>query len=100
MKTNKTVNYKGEKIKVKFEKTFSTINVLQEEEQCKRTGKYLKSRIVEIDYTFIINSKEYKVHSRYERDEKQSYRHTFEGFVFTQDNDKKIIEHIIAKYGI
>ena len=90
---NKTVNYKGEKIKVSFEKP--------EEGFTRVIDKMEGIRIKEAHGTrvYAINKKHYTVGWTVRRKEKASIRLHFEGFS-CGDSEKKMIEHIISKYGL
>lgn len=90
----KTVNYNGEKIKVNFEKPDNGFTRIVD-----KMDKY--GRITQAHGTRIydINEKSYVVDWTVRRKEKASVRLHFEGFT-CGDSEKKMIEHIISKYGI
>lgn len=87
----KTVKYNGENIKV----SFTTINFTRV------VDKMEGIRIVEAHGTeeFIINEKTYTVNWMMKHKTKPSIRLEFEGFI-CGDSEKKMIEHILEKYGI
>ena len=90
-KIKKTVKYNGENIKVDFQVVNMTRIV----------DKLEGVRIVEAHGThdFIINGKSYQVGWTMKNKNTSSVRLHFEGFT-CGDSEKKMIEHIISKYGI
>jgi carbonic anhydrase len=87
----KTVKYNGENIKVNFETANKTRVV----------DRMDGIRILEAHGTkdFIINGKAYKIEWTTKYNNTYSVKHHFEGFT-CGDSEKKVIEHIISKYGI
>ena len=88
----KVISYNGEKIKVYFRKANFSRNI----------SRYASPTLmVEAKGTndFIINGKSYTVSWHMKRKEKASTTLSFEGFT-CGDNEKKMIEHIVEKYGI
>lgn len=87
----KTVKYKGENIKVLFEKA----------NQTRVVDRMEGIRIVDAHGTkdYIINGKVYRVEWTMKYKNKHSVRLHFEGFT-CGDSDKKMIEYIISKYGV
>lgn len=87
----KTVKYKGENIKVLFEKANHTRVVDRME----------GIRIADAHGTkdFIINGKVYTVEWTMKYKNKHNVQLHFEGFT-CGDSDNKMIEHIISKYGV
>lgn len=88
----KSVSYKGTKIKVRFHMDNHTRIVDKID---------ANKRIIEAHGTkdFIINAKRYKIEWTMIYKERHNVRLHFEGFS-CPDNDKKMIEHIINKYGV
>lgn len=89
---NKTVVYKGEKIKVNFRKENFT-KIIDQIKTNKLPGKSHGT------YDFIINDKTYLVHWSSIYKNTISTRLIFENFTCGH-SEKKMIEHIISKYGI
>ena len=87
----KTVTYNGETTKVEFKKSNHT-RVIDRQE-----GPY----IIEAHGTedFKINEKTYTVNWTMVCNKSKSKQFHFEGFT-CGDSEKKIVEHIISKYGI
>jgi len=88
----KTVQYKGDKIKVEFTK----INFTRVVDKQMPNG-----RIIEAHGTkdFIINNKTYQVEWTMKFKTTFSTRLHFEGYT-CGDSEKKMIEHILEKYGL
>ena len=95
----KLVNFNGEKIKVEFSYNAKEYNVIQKYKDCLKRRIVIQPQIEKNILEYKINGKSYEVICNVTRGEKLSCKHTFEGVTFP-DNNKKIIEHIIAKYGI
>ena len=89
---NKTVNFKGGKVKVDFEKANFKREVLRQD----KNGRILEAKGEE---EFIINGKSYKVEWYLIVNKRPVLKMMFEGFE-CGDNQKKMIEFIISKYGI
>lgn len=87
----KTVKYNGENIKVDF----TTTNFSREIDEM--DGIRIKK--AHGTNEFKINEKTYVVGWTMNRKEKSSIRLHFEGFT-CGDSEKKMIEHIILKYGL
>ncbi len=88
----KTVKYNGENIKIEFEKTNFT-KVVDQIKTIKLAGKSHGT------YDFNINDKTYTVNWTNVYKNTSSTQLHFEGFT-CGDSEKKIIEHIILKYGL
>ena len=88
---NKTVTYNGEKTKVTFEKANHTRVI----------DKMDGIRIADAHGTedFIINGKTYQVEWTMKYKTTHSVQLHFAGFT-CGDSEKKMIEHIISKYGL
>jgi len=89
---NKTVQYNGEKIKVEFTKSNFT-KVVDQIKTVKTPGKTHGT------YDYCINGKTYTVNWTNVYKNTSSTQLHFEGFT-CGDSEKKMIEHIISKYGI
>jgi hypothetical protein len=91
MDMKKTVNYNQENIKVEFE----TLNFTR------IVDRMDGIRIADAHGTkdFIINNKTYKTEWGMKYNKSHSTQLHFEGFT-CGDSEKKMIEHIISKYGI
>ena len=87
----KTVKYNGENIKVDFVKTNHTRVVTRMD------GIRIADAHGTIDYT--INGKTYTTTWTMTYNKVHSVQRHFEGFT-CGDSEKKLIEHIISKYGI
>lgn len=92
----KTVKYNGENIKVNFNKIYNNDRIIDEFKQFSDYRKITKSRGT---YGFNINGKVYQVSWSMNFNSTASVQHHFEGFT-CGDSEKKMIEHIISKYGI
>ena len=88
---NKTVQYNGEKIKVEF----NTAN------QTRIIDRMDGIRVADAHGTkdFIINGKTYTTSWTMKYKNTHSVQLHFEGFT-CGDSEKKMIEHIISKYGV
>lgn len=93
---NKTVNYNGEKIKVNFVKINNNDRIIDAEQVFSDYRKITKAHGT---YRFVINSKTYQVGWSMNFKQTSSVQHHFEGFT-CGDSEKKMIEHIISKYGV
>ena len=87
----KTVTYKGEKIKIDFEKANHT-RVIDEKDGISIVRAHGT-------HDFIINGKAYTTEWKLVNKNKSSVTRSFEGFT-CGDSEKKIAEHIISKYGL
>lgn len=88
----KTIEYNGTKQKVDFIKSNFT-KVIDVPKQVGVVGKAHGT------YDFTINGATYKVEWSSVYDKRISNRLSFEGFT-CGDSEKKIIEHIVSKYGL
>ena len=88
----KTVNFKGEKVKIDFKK----------DNYAKVIDRMYMGSIAECHGSedFIINNKPYSVNFRMIRNNRYAvYTYTFEHYSCV-DSEKKVIEFIIDKYGL
>jgi len=92
----KTVKYNGENIKVDFVKINNNDRIVDEEQIFSDYRKVTKAHGT---YGFEINGKVYQVKWTMNFAQTASVQHHFEGFT-CGDSEKKMIEHIILKYGI
>ncbi len=95
----KLVNFKGEKIKVNFTYSAKQYNVIQKYKDCLKRRIVIRPQIEKNILEFVINGKCYEVICNVVRAERTNFTYNFEG-VKLPDSHKKIIEHIISKYGI
>jgi len=87
----KTVNYNGKKIKVNFE-TSNLTRVVDRMDGIRIADAHGCK-------DFIINGNPYKVEWTMRYKTTHSVQHHFEGFT-CGNSEKKMIEHIISKYGL
>jgi hypothetical protein len=92
----KTVKYNGKNIKVNFIKINNNDRVVDEEKVFTTYTKITKSHGT---YGFQINGKVFQVSWIMNFNQTASVQHRFEGFT-CGDSEKKMIEHIISKYGL
>ena len=89
----KTIKYNQQNIKVDF---FKTNHVDIQKEKCQKTLRTIKANGTQ---DFVINGKVYKTEWETKFKTGYSVRLSFEGFT-CGDSEKKMIEHIISKYGV
>lgn len=95
----KLVNFNGEKIRVEFDYCAKEYNVIQKYKDCLKRRIVIQPQIEKNILEFTINGKSYEIICNVVTGEKTKYTYNFEG-VILPDNHKKVIEHIISKYGI